>query len=306
MTVTLLGPQRKPTVDQVLDSVAADTRLATVTAGWREREPDDAELDSLLGGRTVNLNLYGRWLDVVAQDPEYGAAELEHQILLDEFRDLYLVQLASAIGAIRLLAGRNGDRSSTIAAAVADGEAVLALIDEQHMAHIREANAAFNDALRPEEREVIARHRGEVHQVLSEVGSLVVAGGHVGELLRTLHLFHVAPYIPGHVIAWSAGAMALTEQVVLYHDRVPQGPAPDEIYDDGLGVIHNLVLLPHARRRLRIDDPLRMAALAHRFAPAVCVVLDDGVRVDLTADGGLPAGARVIDTSGHIVSLGDT
>lgn len=124
----------------------------------------------------------------------------------------------------------------------------------------------------------------------------------MGALLNCLHLFHVAPHLPAHLIAWSAGAMSLTERVVLYHDRAPQGPAPDEIYADGLSVIRGMVLLPHARRRLRVDDPVRMAALAHRFAPASCVVLDDGVRLDLTADGGLPAGARVIDTSGHIVT----
>ena len=72
--------------------------------------------------------------------------------------------------------------------------------------------------------------------------------------------------------------MALTERVVLFHDRAPQGPAHAEIYDDGLGLIAGAVLLPHARRRLRIDDLTRMSALASRLAPALCVVLDDGTR----------------------------
>ena len=39
--------------------------FATVTAGWEEREPDDGELDQLLGGRSVNLRLYARWNEVL-------------------------------------------------------------------------------------------------------------------------------------------------------------------------------------------------------------------------------------------------
>jgi hypothetical protein len=118
-----------------------------------------------------------------------------------------------------------------------------------------------------------------------------------------LHLFHVEPSLPDRVVAWSAGAMALTERVVLFHDRAAHGPAHAEVFDDGIGLIRSAVLLPHARRRLRIDDSLRMSVLAQRFAPAHCVVLDDGVRVDLDASGGLPAEARVVGVDGRIATL---
>ena len=69
------------------------------------------------------------------------------------------------------------------------------------------------------------------------------------------------------VIAWSAGAMALTERVLLFHDRAPHGPAHAEFLDAGLGWIPGCVLLPHARRRLRTDDPARMAELAGAGRP---------------------------------------
>ena len=140
-------------------------------------------------------------------------------------------------------------------------------------------------------------------QLLESAAGLVVAGGHVGVLVRVLHLFHVAPFVPETVVAWSAGAMALTERVVLFNDRAPQGPAHAEIYDEGLGMITGAVFLPHARRRLQIDDLTRMSVLASRLAPAVCVVLDDGTRIDLTADGGLPDEARVIGADGRIRRL---
>ena len=97
--------------------------------------------------------------------------------------------------------------------------------------------------------------------------------------------------------------MALTDRVVLFHDRAPQSPSHAEVYDEGLGLMEGIVLLPHARRRLRIDDNLRMSVLARRFAPAICVVLDDGVRLDVTPDGGLPPEARIVTEDGRVATL---
>ena len=82
--------------------------------------------------------------------------------------------------------------------------------------------------------------------------------------------------------------------MVLFHDRAAHGASLTEVFDAGIGVVPGLVLLPHARRRLLTDDALRMSALARRFAPASCLVLDDGVRVDLGPDGALPPDARVV------------
>jgi hypothetical protein len=121
-------------------------------------------------------------------------------------------------------------------------------------------------------------------------------------LLHVLALFAVSA--PPIVIAWSAGAMALTERVLLFHDRAPRGPAHAEFAGSGLGWLSGCVLLPHARRRLRVDDPLRMSELVARVAPARCVVLDDGTRLEVP-DGSaeLPAGARVIGPDGRITEL---
>jgi hypothetical protein len=115
-----------------------------------------------------------------------------------------------------------------------------------------------------------------------------------------LHLFNVGPFLPDRVVAWSAGAMALADQIVLFHDRAPQGPSHAEVYDEGIGVVEGAVFLPHARRRLMVDDLTRMSTLATRFAPATCVVLDDGSRLELGPDGELPTGTRVIDEDGRI------
>jgi hypothetical protein len=181
-----------------------------------------------------------------------------------------------------------------------DALAAVRLLDASHLARVGELHDAFYGTWRLEERGTIAGHREEVRGLLSTAVCLVVAGGHVGDLLRVLHLFHVSPHVPPRVVAWSAGAMALTPRVVLFHDRAAHGASLTEVFDAGIGVVPGLVLLPHARRRLLTDDHLRMSVLARRFAPASCLVLDDGVRVDLGPDGALPPDARVLGADGRI------
>jgi len=300
--VVLLGPQRRPTVDGVARGLGPDASYATVTAGWEEREADDGELHALLGGRAANLRLHSRWLDVLDRDHELATAELDHRAVLDELRTLYLVQLDAALGAVFTIARRDG-RPRARAAALADAEDAVRLVDARYAARARAAHDDYWAAWRPQDRPAVAEHRAAVERILAGASVLVLAGGHVGVLLRTLHLFGVAGRLPSTLVAWSAGAMALTARVVLFGDRAVQGPGHPEVYEDGLGVVPGAVLLPHARRRLLVDDAVRMGVLARRFAPARCVLLDDGVRVDLGPDGSLPPGARVVTDDGRIAGL---
>ncbi len=310
--VTVLGPQRRPTLGQFVWPDAGgspgdhtdDRPIAVVTAGWLEREADDGEVRSLLGNRGVNLGLHARWLDVRERDREFAGAAQEHRAVLDELQQNYLVALDHALTALHATAARGGGRPRTAVAAMEDALAVVRLVDERHAMRVRRAHDDFAAAWLPQDRPVIAEHRADVQRRLEDAAGLVVAGGHVGVLLRVLHLFHVAPFVPPTVVSWSAGAMALTERVVLFHDRAPQGPSHAELYDAGIGLLHGVVLLPHARRRLRVDDLPHMAVLAARFAPDRCVVLDDGIRIDIGRDGALPPDARVVGDQGRILAVG--
>jgi hypothetical protein len=302
----VLGPQRRPTLDRALQSLGVNGPVATITAGWQEREVDDAELMSFVGGRGENLRLHTRWMEVLQADPEYARAEREHWSVLDELQQLYLLRLDHALRATSEVVQRAAGHPRTKTMAFEDALSTVRLIDATHLTRVRELHDAFYASWRPQEREAVAKHREDVHGQLSQADCLVVAGGHVGDLLRVLHLFHVTATLPPRVVAWSAGAMALSERVVLFHDRAAHGPAQTEVYDEGLGVVPGLVLLPHARRRLRTDDAERMSVLARRFAPASCVVLDDSISLDLGADGSLPADARVISVDGRIVEAGAT
>lgn len=293
MRVTVLGPQRRPTLEPVARAYGPDVRFATVTAGWQEREADDAELDGLLGNRSVNLGLHGRWQDVLDRDSELATAEVNHRAVLDELQELYAIRLDHAVKAVEAVQ-RSSGRPRTRAAALADAEAALRLLDEQHLRRVATAQADFDAAWRPTGRAAVAAHRAEVAALLAGAGALVVAGGHVGVLLRLLTVFGVTAAPPPALIAWSAGAMAMTERVVLF------GPGPAEVYGAGLNLLPGVVLFPHARRRLPVDDPVRLGLLARRFAPARCVVLDDGVRLELGPAGELPAESRVIGPDGRL------
>ena len=278
MRAILLGPQRRPTLDAVVRGFP-DGPFATVTAGWQEREPDDGELKALLSGRGVGLELYRRWLDVQERDPEYAAAERGLQGVLGELADLYLLRLDYALQAVYALQRR------TSGSALAEAVAAVRSLDAAHLGHVNEVRGEFFDRLRPHDRPVIAAHRSAVAGLLGEAAALVVAGGDVGVLAEVLHLFNVAAALQSPVIAWSAGAMALADRIVLFGDRSAYGPGHPEVYGSGLSVVRDVVLLPHAKARLLLDDVSRMAVFARRFAPALCVLLDPGARVELS---GLP------------------
>jgi hypothetical protein len=177
-------------------------------------------------------------------------------------------------------------------------------LDERHVALVRDIHAGFDDTWRPDERPVIASHRQQIADIVRAAVALVVTGGHVGVLSSVLRLFDVAAALRCPVIAWSAGAMALTDRIVLFHDRTPQGPTSAEILAPGTALVGGIVALPHARTRLLIDDVDRMAVLARRFAPARCVLLEQDTRVTLD-DGadGLPDGVRVLAEDGRIQTV---
>jgi hypothetical protein len=70
--------------------------------------------------------------------------------------------------------------------------------------------------------------------------------------------------------------MAAGERVLLFHDTPPWGAGSAETLDVGLGLYRGLVPFPDARHRLRLDDPARVALLARRLDPALCIPLDPG------------------------------
>ena len=157
-----------------------------------------------------------------------------------------------------------------------------------HAERLETVHRAWDDQVRLAARPSIARHRAEVAELMAGVSVLAVAGGHVVVVLNRLRLFDVVgQWGDRPLIAWSAGAMALARRVFVYHDNPPQGPANTEVLENGLGRYRSVQPFPHAKRRLRLDDPVRTSVLARRVAPAEAVPLDEGEWVRWTATGSL-------------------
>jgi hypothetical protein len=288
--IVLLGPQRlRPTLPQVLVEHGIVGPIATVTAGWQEREDDDADLGAALGGTTRNLRLYARAEEVFREDREFHQAIRKRGELLRSMQDFYRIRLDCALEAVGALS-RRGAPDEEVELAIA---AVRAL-DEEHLGRCRAVHAEFDAAESPATRDGVGRHREEVAAIIARSMALAIAGGHVAVLLNRLRLFDVRA---DNVFAWSAGAMALTDRLVLFHDSPPQGPGSPEVLENGLGLCPGVVALPSPRLRLRLDDRPRVALYARRFAPATCLALDDGTWaafpggssgvVRLSPDGGL-------------------
>jgi hypothetical protein len=304
MTTILLGPQRfRTTAGTAVRSLGVEGSIATVTAGWQDREGDDSELNDVLEGRSHNLDLYQRLIDVLDTDQHFAAAALAHRDAVDELAGIYSQRLQHALDSVYAVQ-RRAVRADIADAAFTDGIAEVRAIDSWFLTTLDQLYGELEMAAPVGESEPVQRHRGEVAGILHGAGALVIAGGHVGLLLRCLKLFDVVPPAELPVVAWSAGAMALTDRVVLYNDRGPRGVVGSEVWDRGLRRAPGIVAMPHARRRLQIDDPLVLRVLVRRFAGARCLLLDDGARVDLGPDGALPDGARVISDYGTVGTVG--
>ena len=298
VNVTLLGPQRRSAAARAaVAELLPDGPIATVNAGWRERERDSAELAEVLAGRMVNLELYRRWQDLVAEDEEYAVRERELSAQLRELQAAYGVRLHHAISAWQAVMRRDSHPAMSQLAAE-DALRVVRELDRWQLATVAEARAGFYSDLRIGDRDSVCRHRAEVADLVRSATGMVFAGGHVGVLLHLLHIFALGALLKPPLIAWSAGAMALSDQVVLLHDFAPYGPSHAEVFAAGLGAYGGVLPFPHARRRLRLDDRDHVGLLARRFAPLTCLLLADGERVDVRSGEPLPAGVRRLTEQG--------
>jgi Peptidase family S51 len=307
--VILLGPQRlQPTLDRAVESLGIRGRIAAVTAGWEEREGEDQELSTHLGGRSFNLRIWERGEDVYARDRELHAGVRERNEKLRVAQELYQLRLAHLVSAAReiLRKGLPMGFEKIYAAELESAIESVRVLDREHLARIRELNEEFYARWKPWQRELIARHRAEIAGMLGEAELLCIAGGHVLILLRRLRLFGVLELLGEQpIIAWSAGAMVVSERIVLFHDDPPQGAGSAEVAELGLCACKGVVPLPHADKRLELGDRERVAIFVRRFGPDLCAALVPKTRLDW--DGSRwsgQAGTQRLDASGQLVEAG--
>lgn len=308
MRVTvLLGPVTDGApVAAELAALGVDGPVALVTAGWEEGERNEAELDRALGGGTRNLGLFGRRLDIMQSDPQYAAADRALRVLVADLREVYLVQLRYALRGVEAVRQHAAKARRLAGDELEEAVETVRGLDERYAARLAQAHDEFYDTTRPHERIVIASHRAEVASIVGECAAVAVAGGHVGVLTECLHLSNLGAVIGDRpLVTWSSGAMAVAERVMVVDDNDLAG-RPDEVLTAGIGVVHGVVPLAAARLRLHIEDRNRLAVLARRVAPRVCVLLDPGDRLPCDSDG-VPDFqlARVVAPDGTVIATSE-
>lgn len=270
----LLGPQR-PTAsvgDAVRDLVPDGETVGVISAGWQEAENDLDELYDVVRRPLVDLQLYARCATLMEQAPQLGAAHRKRQDTLRALQRLYRRRLGHLMDAAVDIFEVDSDLAT-----LDQRHAVTQVraLDRHHLQRVRAAHLEYGKVESVSGRSIRARLREEIDQSLESVSTVIVTGGNVGVLMSRLRVLNMHEALAHkNLIAWSAGAMALCDRVVLYHDLAPQGQRDAELFDEGMGLTPGLVVLPNARRRLDTSRATRLGLMSRRFAPRRTVTLD--------------------------------
>jgi len=301
----LLGPQSPvPNLRHAIETLRTDAPVVVITAGWRDSEGEIDELRDIAGCHVEDLMLYHRAEEVFAREPVLRGLQRDRQDKLTELQRLYRIRLAPTIAAARkLLRTRAEPELLRLEQRAAISQ--LRALDSHHLRRIRAIHQDFNQRRAGLVIPRATAQREQVQQKLEGAGLVLIAGGHVAVLLNRIRLFGLDDLLARKsVIAWSAGAMALSERIVLFHHAAPQGKRDAELLDAGLGIVRRRVLLPHANKRLDWHNRRRMSLFSRRFSPSACCTLDNGSMIHLE-DGQVVAanGSWVVTRSGRKKAL---
>lgn len=278
--IVLLGPQTDfAEIGEVLDEFKVDGSVALITTGWQENESEDEALVEQLRRPAVNLALHARSERVYAQEPLYAQARASRQARLQHLQRFYRMRLEAVDEAARAIGVRHVDaeilleqQSITIAQ--------MRQLDEDHLQRCQAEWTAFDQQWPAAEQASIAHERAAIAELVGRCAAVVIAGGHLTALLNRLRLFDVLAAAGNKpIIAWSAGAMCLSDRIVLFHDSPPFGKNLAQMLDVGLGLAKGVVVMPDPRHRLRTDQPQATAWFTQRMAPAQCLGMDPGARL---------------------------
>jgi hypothetical protein len=299
--IALLGPQGPtPDVGAAIKDLGIKGPVALVRAGYQERESDDEALVAEIGVPVVNLTLHARGNELFKKATEFATAYGARQQRLRHMQGFYHTRLEGTEEAAKKISLRYVEPEL-----LAQEEKVSVdqyrYMDHDHIERCQAVRAAFDKAWPGSKVELIAKHRKEVKDLMAPCEALVITGGHVASLLNRLQIFDVLPaFGPDRpIVAWSAGAMVLTERIVLFHDYPPYGSDIAQVLDAGMGLVPGYVVLPDARRRINLEAKAGIQRFARRMAPATCVAMDHGARMIFDGAELIHANATLLNTKGE-------
>ena len=274
----LLGPQR-PTVNlgsALARSAIGDGAIAVISAAWQEAEGDIEDIQRLIRNPLTDLRIYGKANELFSADAALLDAYRLRQDRLKEQQRLYRLRLRQLMIAARATLRADGE-PTVLAAERRHAISQLRALDRHHLRQVGKLHGRFDSAINVDSNSRLADEVAALHEQLSQFETVLITGGNVAILLNRLRLFGLDQALQNkNIISWSAGAMALSDRIVLFHDKLPQGRRDAEILGQGLGIIPGVVLLPSATARLRMRDRLRVSLFDRRFSPSICMTLDSG------------------------------
>jgi hypothetical protein len=302
----LLGPQRPiSNLGQAVEMANLPPGpLALISAGWQEAENDVDHVREAVGRTLECLSLHHRADQVLAENVHLASDYRERQDRLMELQRLYRLRLQPLARAARQMFDVDGD-ADMLAAEQRHAVSQLRALDRHHLHRTESLHRQFDGRHNASSTQLLKRHNHQIQEILQRCSGVIIAGGNVTVLLNRMRLFGVDEMLGERpVIAWSAGAMALAERVVLFNDRMPQGRRDAEILGAGCGIVQGHVILPDTEHRLREKDRLRTGLMSRRFAPDTCVALDSGALLQLDGSVAVHAdGARALRHDGRFIKL---
>ena len=290
--IHVLGPQDPtPNVADAIKIHCPPGPIAVISAGWRYDEDDIGALTRDIDREVYHLPLY-EWFDELgAAEPELSGLHRMRRKQILAYKKIYHIQLQAALETWEKVRKLHRSKPNLYAQDELLACQHIQEIDRTCLQRLDQIRADFTAIQQPWLHESVLPVFEEIAFTLSRCKAVVITGGHVAILRNRLSFFGIQNLLHefiddgNQIYAWSAGAMALTNRIILYHDDPPWKKGYPEIMDYGLGLLDQVVFFPHATTRLELSDPHRIERLARRFAPDSCICLENGAHLLFTEFG---------------------
>ena len=315
--IHILGPQRDhPNLVNIVDTHLKDARIAVVSAGWRHEESELKPMARDLRRPLSLLPLY-LWFDELGQkEPDLSKEHSERQRRIKAYKKLYRKKLHMHLDYLDFIEKKWRKQPELYEDDYQEALNDLRSIDTGALKRLERIRAQFPNLLEPWKHPSAQPFHEEIRSTLEHCDGLIIAGGHVAILRNRMFFFGFAELLRDflkqgkQIICWSAGAMAMCEQIILYYDDPPEGMGVAEILDTGMGILPNVTFFPHAAQRLRLEVPARVRALTQRFHNQKCITLEVGAHLlyenNTYQNLGASSAASQMSLSGALVPYGET
>lgn len=291
-SIHVLGPQTPDAnLTHAVNLFCPQGDLAVISAGWRYEECELQELQRTLGRKIRHIPLY-EWFDALGSvEPELSGLHRMRQRRILDYKKVYQINLDATMESWIAIQRLHRSNPNTFAKDEREACKQVQAVDRQCLKRLGEIKKDFSAILKPWTHESAMPLYDQIITTLQRCSGLIITGGHVAILRNRLAFFGLEELLTNfildgnHIFTWSAGAMCLTDQIVLFHDAPPWGKGRTEILDTGMGLLPRTVFLPNATKRLNLQDPYRIERFARRFSPNLSICLESGSHLIFTDQG---------------------